>query len=88
LLDLGLPEASGSASYTLLRKIAPGVPVVVLTADATEETQVSVIISGVHDYLVKQQMSGPLLIEALRSAIYANKGRKSNKTAQRHPLEK
>jgi DNA-binding response OmpR family regulator len=76
LLDLGLPECSGAASYAKLREIAPRVPVVVLSGDMTEETQVSVIGGGAQDYLGKQQMSGPLLVEAIRSALCANKQRK------------
>ena len=75
LLDLGLPETSGPTSYTRLRKIAPEVPVVVLSGDTTEETQVSVIIGGVQDYLVKEQVTGPLLMEAVRSALFANRRR-------------
>lgn len=75
LLDLGLPESSGAESYARLREIAPQVPVVVLSGDTSEETQVSVIIGGVQDYLVKEQMSGPLLLEAMRSALHANKQR-------------
>ena len=71
LLDLGLPETSGSASYTRLHEVAPDVPVVVLSGDTSEETQVSVIVGGVNEYLVKEQASGPLLVEAIRSALHA-----------------
>jgi len=75
LLDLGLPETSGPTSYTRLREVAPEVPVVVLSGDTTEETQVSVIVGGVQDYLVKEQVSGPLLVEAMRSALFTNRRR-------------
>lgn len=71
LLDLVLPETSGAASYTRLHQVAPEVPVVVLSGDTSEETQVSVIVGGVHEYLVKGQTSGPLLVEAIRSALHA-----------------
>ncbi len=70
LLDLGLPETSGSASYARLHEVAPDVPVVVLSGDTSEETQVSVIVGGVNEYLVKEQTSGPLLVEAIRSALH------------------
>jgi DNA-binding response OmpR family regulator len=69
LLDLGLPDREGAATYSALREVAPTVPVVVVSADMAEETQVSVILGGVSDYLGKQQMSGGLLVEAIRSAL-------------------
>ena len=76
LLDLGLPETTGAATYAAVREIAPDIPVVVLSGDTTEETQVSVVLEGVHDYLGKDQISGGLLVEALHSALTENKHRK------------
>jgi CheY-like chemotaxis protein len=73
LLDLGLPESSGPESYAWVREIAPQVPVVVLTGDEREETEFAVTASGVEGYLVKDQVSGTLLIQAIRAALYANK---------------
>jgi CheY-like chemotaxis protein len=73
LLDLGLPESSGPESYAWVREIAPHVPVVVLTGDDREETEFAVTASGVEGYLVKDQVSGSHLLQALRAALYANK---------------
>ena len=73
LLDLGLPDSSGPESYAWVREIAPNVPVVVLTGDARTETEFAVTASGVEGYLVKDQISGAHLIEAVRAALYANK---------------
>jgi DNA-binding NarL/FixJ family response regulator len=73
LLDLGLPESSGPESYAWVREIAPEVPVVVLTADSREETEFAVTASGVEGYLVKDQVSGSHLLQAIRAALYANK---------------
>lgn len=73
LLDLGLPESSGPACYSWVREMAPEIPVIVLTGDTREETEFAVTASGVEDYLVKDQVSGILLIEAIRAAIRANK---------------
>lgn len=73
LLDLGLPESSGPASYAWVREVSPEVPVVVLTADTCEETEFSVLASGVEDYLIKDQISGSLLLQCIQSAISANK---------------
>jgi sigma-B regulation protein RsbU (phosphoserine phosphatase) len=73
LLDLGLPESSGPASYTWVREVAPEVPVLVLTGDAREETEFAIAASGVEDYLVKDQVSGALLMQAIRSALHTTK---------------
>lgn len=73
LLDLGLPDSSGPESYAWVREIAPNVPVVVLTGDSRSETEFAVTASGVEGYLVKDQVSGVHLVEAIRAALYANK---------------
>jgi DNA-binding response OmpR family regulator len=70
LLDLGLPESSGALSYAWVREAAPHVPVVVLTGDTREETELSVSSSGAEDYLVKDQVSGSLLVNTIRDALY------------------
>jgi DNA-binding NarL/FixJ family response regulator len=80
LLDLGLPESSGAESYAWLREVAPKVPVVVLTGDSCEETEFAVTASGVEGYLVKDQVSGSLLVQAIRAALYANKQRTSRQS--------
>ncbi len=76
LLDLGLPESSGSVTYDSVRAVAPGVPVLVLTGDAAEETESKVTAGGGEDYLVKDQISGPLLVQAIQSTLYASKIRR------------
>lgn len=81
LLDLGLPESSGSKTYDAVRAAAPDIPVLVLTGDATEETESQVTVGGGEDYLIKDQISGLLLVRAIQSALYASKIR------QRAPLE-
>ena len=76
LLDLGLPEASGAVSYAKLHEAAPELPVVVLTGDTREETELSVFSKGVEDYLVKDQVSGSLLINAIETALERKKAEK------------
>jgi DNA-binding response OmpR family regulator len=73
LLDLGLPESSGPESYAWIREVAPKVPVVVLTGDAREETEFAVTASGAEGYLVKNQVSGRVLLNSICSALHANK---------------
>ncbi len=76
LLDLGLPDSTGPESYAWVREVCPKVPVVVLTGNSSEETEFAVTASGVEGYLVKDQVSGSLLLQAIRAALYANKQRK------------
>ncbi len=73
LLDLGLPESSGAESYAWVREIASNIPVVVLTGDAREETEAAVTASGVEYYLVKDQVSGALLLRTIRAALCAKR---------------
>jgi DNA-binding NarL/FixJ family response regulator len=80
LLDLGLPDSSGPESYAWVREVCPKVPVVVLTGNNSEETEFAVTASGVEGYLVKDQVSGSLLLQAIRAALYANKHRKLGQT--------
>ncbi len=79
LLDLGLPDSSGPVSYTWIREAAPDVPVVVLTGDAREETEMTVFSSGVHDYLVKDKVSGPLLVSVINEALCKDERRQQSK---------
>jgi DNA-binding NarL/FixJ family response regulator len=80
LLDLGLPDSSGPESYAWVREVCPKVPVVVLTGNSSEETEFAVTASGVEGYLVKDEASGSLLLQAIRAALYANKQRKLGQT--------
>jgi len=87
LLDLGLPESSGAASYASVRSAAPDLPVLVLTGDTREQTETVVTARGVEDYLVKDEISGSLLLEAIRAALYSNK-RWQEQKAQASKLSK
>jgi serine phosphatase RsbU (regulator of sigma subunit) len=68
LLDLQLPDAVGLAGLTRLREHAPNTAVVVLTGQRDELTGVAAVAAGAQDYLVKDQVDGPLLVKALRYA--------------------
>jgi serine phosphatase RsbU (regulator of sigma subunit) len=68
LLDLQLPDAMGLKGLTSLAQRAPGVAVVVLTGQHDQATGVAAVAAGAQDYLVKDQVDGPLLVKALRFA--------------------
>jgi DNA-binding NarL/FixJ family response regulator len=73
ILDLGLPESSGPESYAWVREVAPDVPVVILTGDSRQETELDVTASGVAGFLVKDQVSGRGLLQVIRTVLNANK---------------
>jgi len=69
LLDLGLPDSQGLATFQQLHARHPGVPVVVLSGAADEDLAVAAVAAGAQDYLVKGRDETPTLERALRYAI-------------------
>lgn len=69
LADLGLPDSAGLDSVRCLHRAAPELPLVVLTALDDENVAVQSLQEGVQDYLVKGQIDGTALWQALRYAI-------------------
>jgi len=75
LLDLGLPDSSGSQSYAWVREVSPEVPVVVLTGNTSQETEMALTAGGVDGYLIKDRVSGSLLLQAIGAALHATRQR-------------
>lgn len=69
LLDLSLPDGHGLGNISRMQQAAPAVPLVVLTGLDDERQAVQAVHQGAQDYLVKGQVTGPLLVRALRYAI-------------------
>jgi diguanylate cyclase (GGDEF)-like protein/PAS domain S-box-containing protein len=69
LLDLGLADAQGLQSIRRARAVAPGVPLVVLTALDDESLAARALQEGVQDYLIKGQIDARGLLRALRYAV-------------------
>jgi len=69
LLDLDLPDSAGLSSVFGVREIAPGMPIVISTAEDDEEVAVEAVRQGAQDFLVKGQFDEKLLARALRYAI-------------------
>jgi two-component system, NarL family, sensor histidine kinase UhpB len=88
LLDLGLPESSGPASFAWVRQVAPETPVIVLTGDTSEETELSVLASGAADYLPKTLVSGSVLLDAIRAALSENKRRQYQGTTKENIVQR
>jgi DNA-binding response OmpR family regulator len=69
LLDLMLPDSMGFETLTRIQKATPTLPVIVLTVIADEALAVEAVRQGAQDYLVKGEISGRMLVWAIRYAI-------------------
>ena len=64
LMDNRMSNIDGIEALREIKKISPGIPVIIMTAYASVETAVEALQSGAHDYLTK-----PLDIEELRIKV-------------------
>ena len=69
LLDLHLPDATGSVCVELVQQADPLAPIVVLSGQADEDYAVGILNRGVQDYLVKWEGDGRIILRAIRYAI-------------------
>jgi PAS domain S-box-containing protein len=69
LLDLNLPDSRGLETITYTVKRFPKIPVVVLSGIADELITVEAVRRGAQDYLVKGEITGPLVMRVMRYAI-------------------
>ncbi|QDC15926.1 PP2C family protein-serine/threonine phosphatase [Rhodococcus ruber] len=69
LLDLHLPDAQGMDALARVQQYAAGVPVVVLTGLAEEQTGLAAVAAGAQDYLVKGRVEPDLFGRTVRYAI-------------------
>jgi len=67
LLDLGLPDAQGMETLTLIQKASPSVPIVVLTSFDDEHFALEAVRAGAQDYLVKGRFDSQLLARRPRN---------------------
>jgi two-component system, NtrC family, response regulator HydG len=64
LMDNRMSHVDGIEALKQIKKISPGIPVIIITAYASVETAVEALHSGAHDYLTK-----PLDIDELRIKV-------------------
>jgi signal transduction histidine kinase len=69
LLDLGLPDSQGLASFAQIHARQPAIPVVVLSGAADEQLAMEAVQTGAQDYLVKDRENKHVLARSLRYAI-------------------
>ncbi len=69
LLDLNLPDSRGLDTLNTTIKRFPKIPVVVLSGLADDAITIEAVRRGAQDYLVKGEISGPLVMRVMRYAI-------------------
>ncbi len=69
LLTLDLSDSHGMVTFDRAYAFAPDVPIIVLTEEPDEETAVATVQGGAQDYLVKSEITPPMLVRAVRHAI-------------------
>ncbi len=69
LLDLSLPDSHGLATFVRVHQEFPHIPIIVMSGLDDERVAVNAVHEGAQDYLVKGQVSGPLLVRAMRYAV-------------------
>ncbi|MCR6720125.1 MAG: PAS domain S-box protein [Chitinophagaceae bacterium] len=77
LLDLTLPDSSGLDSLKTMLPLQPNTPIIVLTGIEHEQYGVDSLKMGVQDYLVKDQINGPLLVKSIRYSIERSRARQA-----------
>jgi diguanylate cyclase len=69
LLDLGLPDSTGTGTFERLRDTAAAIPMVVFTGQDDADVATTVIKAGAQDFLVKGSFDDDALVRTLRHAI-------------------
>jgi PAS domain S-box-containing protein len=69
LLDLGLPDSFGLATFRTLRRHAAKLPIIVLTGNNDEQTGLDAIREGAQDFLLKGQTDADLLTRSIQYAV-------------------
>ncbi len=82
LLDLHLPDASGTGAVTAIRALAPHTAVIVLTGLSEAQAGTEAMAAGAQDCLVKGKVEADLMHRTVRYAIYRSQTERANAEAQ------
>ena len=84
VLDLGLPDSQGLATFDSVHAAHPELAVVVLTGLADEPTGMRAVRAGAQDYLVKGSFNAALLIRSLGYAVEREHAERSLRDSEAH----
>ncbi|MBN1964226.1 MAG: response regulator [Anaerolineae bacterium] len=84
LLDLTLPDAAGLDTVNEMQRVAPDLPIVVLTGLDDEQLAMRAVKAGAQDYLIKGRMDMQWLVPSIRYAIE----RQRTQAEQRRHIER
>ncbi|MGH2543010.1 MAG: GAF domain-containing protein, partial [Ardenticatenaceae bacterium] len=70
LLDLSLPDSTGSDTFRRFHARAPNTPVIILTGCESEAVAIELLAEGAQDYLIKNQLTPGLLARSLNYSIF------------------
>jgi Flp pilus assembly CpaE family ATPase len=82
LLDLGLPDSDGIATFSKIHLQASGMPMILLSGDNSEQLALQMVQDGAQDYIVKGSCDGDSLAKAIQYAVVRNGSRTDKATAQ------
>ena len=87
LSDLGLPDSTGTEAIDRLHRVAPFVPVIVMSGQDDEAIAVQAVQQGAQDYLIKGQVDSDVLVRAIRYAVERKKAeRELQETEQNYRI--
>jgi serine phosphatase RsbU (regulator of sigma subunit) len=69
LLDLNLPDSRGLETFSKIQRVAPELPIIILSGLADEILAIESVRAGAQDYFVKGSMSVHVLVRAVRYAL-------------------
>ena len=84
LLDLGLPDSTGLATFERTHHVAPREPIVVISGLDDERVALEAVRAGAQDYLVKGRIEGRLLARVLRHAIERKRSEDALRSSEAH----
>lgn len=79
LLDLGLPDSDGIETFTKMAAKHPFLPIIVLTGRDDETLALQLLRLGALDFLVKDQVTTPLLTRSIKYAIASKQAQETSR---------
>jgi PAS domain S-box-containing protein len=73
LLDLSLPDKSGNDLISDLLKIAPNIPIIILSGNSDIDFSIRSISQGVMDYIIKEDLNAAILYKSIVYALERKK---------------